>query len=59
MKSRYICELDLAASIESNLNFLDKCIEDINKKKKRLNELKKPKIKNKLDLIDVIKEVLE
>lgn len=57
MKSRYICEIDLSASIEANIKFIDNCIEDLNKKKQRLKNLQKPKSKNQIDLEDSIKEI--
>lgn len=49
MKSRFILELNLLASIESNLEFLEKCERQIKEKRKKLkSSIKQPK--NQLDL---------
>lgn len=50
MRSRFILELDMTASIEANMEFLDKCEKQIKEKRKHLKELSKPKSKNQLDL---------
>lgn len=50
MKSRFILELDMLASVEANLEFLDKCERQIKEKRKKLKEMDKPKSKNQLDL---------
>ncbi len=52
MKSRFILEIDNLASIEANLEFLDKCEKQIKQKRKDLKEMQaKSKIKtNQLDL---------
>ena len=50
MKSRFILELDHLASIEANLEFLDKCEKQIKQKRKDLKEMSKPIVKNQLDL---------
>jgi hypothetical protein len=52
----------MAASIETNLAFLDACIADIQAKKirlKALKKLKKPTKHKQLDLEDVIKEITD
>ena len=50
MKSRFILEIDNLASIEANMEFLDKCEKQIKLKRKNLKEMAKPKPKNQLDL---------
>lgn len=57
MNSKYFLEIDTLASIEANLEFLDKCMIDIKQKKKQLKKLKKSKIKNQIDLEDSIKDI--
>lgn len=53
MKARYLCDLDMAASIQQNLDFLDRCMADIKAKRKRLLELEKNKpSKRQLDIED-------
>lgn len=50
MKSKFILDLDLTASIEANMEFLDRCEKEIKRKRKNLNEMMKPKTVNQLDL---------
>lgn len=57
MNSKYTLEIDILASIEANLKFLDKCIIDIKEKKKQLRKLKKQKPKNQINLEDSIREI--
>lgn len=50
MKSKFILELDMTASIEANLQFLDNCEKEIKLRRKNLKRLKKRKPSNQLDI---------
>lgn len=59
MRARFIFETDMAASIEANIEFIDKCIRDLQKRKKKLLTLEEEaSLKRKTRQID-IEEIIE
>lgn len=56
MKARFILECDMTASYEANMEFLNRCIKDIEKKKAQLKKLREDSPSNQVDLEDLIKQ---